>query len=280
LSPKLLERDQFLVSLNNLLHKAGQGSGQCVLISGEAGSAPLLDEARDLALQTGEVQRIAPVAAARAERAWLSDDLTTCLAEARVGFEQPNNRKNSFEFGQCASGCGKQADCLTRPMDYRNRTRHTLRAIGNAPHHCGRIIVAASLWPHLGCPHEQALALAEGDRTAQNEALKIFQALGAQAAADRLIRHLHAEGVHRIPRGPRTSTKSNPAGLTNRQLEVLLLMAEGFSNLEIAARLSTSPKTVEHHISSILAKLHARSRTQVIAAAHNLHNLGAILRSR
>src|SRR5438270_9164776 len=54
---------------------------------GDPGSAALLDEARDLALATGEVQRIAPVAAARAEAAWLRGDPEQCLAEARVGYE-------------------------------------------------------------------------------------------------------------------------------------------------------------------------------------------------
>src|SRR5207249_1759689 len=54
---------------------------------GDPGSMPILDEARTLALATGELQRIAPVAAARAEAAWLSGDLEQCLAEARVGYD-------------------------------------------------------------------------------------------------------------------------------------------------------------------------------------------------
>lgn len=88
---------------------------------------------------------------------------------------------------------------------------------------------------------------------------------------------LHVAGVQHIPRGPRASTRNNPAGLTDQQLEVLLLMAEGFSNSEIAVKLSASPRTIEHHTSAILAKLHARSRTQAVAAARNL---GAIPNSR
>ncbi|HEU4784403.1 MAG TPA: AAA family ATPase [Ktedonobacterales bacterium] len=228
---------------------------------GDPGSASLLDEARDLALQTGEVQRIAPVAIARAEKAWLANDLEACLAEARVGFDHPNNRENSFEFGQLcfwmwkAGALPEAPDGLPEP--------YMAQLAGDWKH-------AASLWARHRCPYEQALALADGDRASQNEALHIFQALGAQAASDHLTRQLHAEGIKHIPRGPRASTRSNPAGLTERQMEVLLLMAEGFSNREIAANLSTSSKTVEHHISSILVKLGAKSRTQAIAAAHNL----------
>ena len=47
-------------------------------------------------------------------------------------------------------------------------------------------------------------------------------------------------------------------------------MAEGLPNAEIARRLFTSPKTVEHHVSAVLAKLGVQSRAQVISAAHHL----------
>lgn len=70
-----------------------------------------------------------------------------------------------------------------------------------------------------------------------------------------------------IPRGPRPSTKGNPAGLTNRQLEVLDLMADGLGNAEIGDRLFVSPKTVEHHVSAILAKLDARTRAEAVSLA-------------
>lgn len=228
---------------------------------GDPGSAALLDEARDLALQTGEVQRIAPVATARAEKAWLANDLETCLDEVRVGFDHPNNRRNSFEFGQLCFWMWKTGALSEAPDGLPEPYKAQLA--GDWRH-------AASLWGRLGCLYEQALALADGDRVAQNEALQIFRALGAHAAIDHLTDQRHVEGAQRIPRGPRATTRSNPAGLTERQMEVLLLIAEGFSNTEIAAKLSASPKTIEHHVSSILAKLGARSRTQAIAAAHNL----------
>ena len=54
---------------------------------GDPGSAVVLDEARDLTLATKEVQRIAPVATARAEAAWLQGKHEQCLAEARVGYD-------------------------------------------------------------------------------------------------------------------------------------------------------------------------------------------------
>jgi DNA-binding NarL/FixJ family response regulator len=50
--------------------------------------------------------------------------------------------------------------------------------------------------------------------------------------------------------------------LTNRQVEVLALLIENLSNVEIAARLHISPKTVDHHVSAVLGKLNVSSRTE------------------
>ena len=56
-------------------------------------------------------------------------------------------------------------------------------------------------------------------------------------------------------------------GITERQADVLRLVAEGISNKEIAARLHLSPRTVEKHVESLLRKTAARSRTQLVAIA-------------
>jgi DNA-binding NarL/FixJ family response regulator len=82
---------------------------------------------------------------------------------------------------------------------------------------------------------------------------------------------LRRRGFSRLPRGPRRATAANVAGLTPRQVEVLLLVEQGLSNADIAARLALSPKTVDHHVSALLEKLGVASRGQAAAAAHRLH---------
>ena len=58
-----------------------------------------------------------------------------------------------------------------------------------------------------------------------------------------------------------------PGPLTAREAEVLALLAQGRTNREIAARLFISAKTVEHHVSRVLAKLGARTRAEAVAVA-------------
>ena len=71
---------------------------------------------------------------------------------------------------------------------------------------------------------------------------------------------------HRLLEQPQPSRWSR-LGITDRQADVLRLVAEGISNKEIAARLHLSPRTVEKHIESLLRKTAARSRTQLVAIA-------------
>jgi len=130
---------------------------------------------------------------------------------------------------------------------------------------------AAERWRQLGCPYEAALALAETeDEEALRAALDQLQELEARPAATMVSRRLREHGVRGVPRGPRPATRSNPAGMTTRELEVLALVAEGLRNSEIADRLALSERTVDHHVSAILRKLNVRSRAEATAEALRL----------
>ena len=73
----------------------------------------------------------------------------------------------------------------------------------------------------------------------------------------------------RTPRGPAALPE-----LTEREVDVLGLVATGLSNAEIGERLHLSPETVKTHLSRVLAKLHARDRTQAVIVAYESGFMG------
>ena len=235
--------------------------GQVRARRGDPGAQEVLDEARDLARGTGELQRIGHVAAARAEAAWLRGDLETCVAEAKPGFELALPRHNPWMKGELAFWMWRGGSLKEPPIGI---------ARPFALQIAGDWRASAAEWERLGCPYERALALADGDEAAQRSALVIFQQLGAAPAAEIVRRRLRAQGVRDIPRGARPSTRRNPAGLTDREVEVLLLVAKGLQNAQIAERLFVSPRTVDNHVSAILTKLDVHTRAEAVAAAYQL----------
>jgi DNA-binding NarL/FixJ family response regulator len=129
---------------------------------------------------------------------------------------------------------------------------------------------AAGAWAEFGMPYEQALALAEGSDEQLSDALAIVSRLGAAPLATMVRRRLRERGVRGIPRGPNETTRTNPAGLTAKEIAVLALLAQGFSNAKLAQRLHRSPKTIDHHVSAIFEKLGVSSRAEAVAAAFAL----------
>jgi DNA-binding CsgD family transcriptional regulator len=125
---------------------------------------------------------------------------------------------------------------------------------------------AADAWEARGCRFDKAVVLASsGDPDACREAIGIFTELGSDIAADRARQILRSSG-QRVPARSRTrrTTKKHPAGLTAREAEVLELLAEDLTNAQIASRLFLSPRTVDHHVSSLLTKLGASSRGDAV----------------
>jgi DNA-binding CsgD family transcriptional regulator len=145
----------------------------------------------------------------------------------------------------------------------------------------GDWLAAAGAWEALGCPYERAMALAESQmESAMRAALEIFERLGAAPLAGLARRRLRASGVRKIPRGAQERTRNNPHGLTNRELNVLTLLAEGLRNAEIARRLFVAEKTIDHHVSAVLAKLSVRSRGEAAAVANQLGLRATVVRGR
>jgi DNA-binding CsgD family transcriptional regulator/tetratricopeptide (TPR) repeat protein len=228
---------------------------------GDPGAEPLLDEALRLALSTGEFQRIGPVAAFRAEYAWYRGDLKRVAEEAAIGLAAAANHWDNWLEGEVAFWAHR-AD-PTMPVREDLAEPYLLMSKGDWEG-------AAAAWKELNAPYERALALADGPEEALRESLAILEELGAGPLTAIVRQRLRELGVHGIPRGPRASTRDNPAGLTSREVEVLALLVHGHTNSELAHRLHLSAKTVDHHVSSILEKLKVRSRTEAAAAAFGL----------
>jgi DNA-binding CsgD family transcriptional regulator/tetratricopeptide (TPR) repeat protein len=218
---------------------------------GKGKPASFLAEAFDLAMQSQTFQRVSLVRAARAEAAWLAGDQEGAREEASAIYDLAVSKHHPWFAGELAFWLW-QAGEVVEPPGWVARPY--------ALHFAGEWRRAAEEWDRLGCPYEQACALAEGDPPAQISALEIFERLGAAPAAERARQKLRAAGLSQLPRKPRASSRSNPFGLTDRQVEILLLLADGLSNAEIASRLHITPKTADHHVSAVLAKLDVHSR--------------------
>jgi DNA-binding CsgD family transcriptional regulator len=222
-----------------------------------------LAQAHRLAVPTNEPQRLGPVLAARAEAAWLhgtgAPEVLSSLAEA---YDAALKWTDPWIRGELAFWLWRHGR-LTGPP----------RAVARpfALQIAGDWRAAAGTWEEIGCPYERAMALADSDEEAPlRDALEISERLGAAPMAAILRRKLRARGVRGIPRGAQERTRRNPRGMTNRELKVLSQLVEGRRNAEIARRLFVSEKTVDHHVSAILAKLDVCSRGEAAAAAMKL----------
>jgi DNA-binding CsgD family transcriptional regulator len=193
-----------------------------------------------------------PLRPARAEAAWLAGDQRMAAREIAAGipaFTPATNPWSLGEFAVWARKVGADWECPARPAE-----PYALLLDGYPEK-------SAAAWAALGCPYEEAQALCDTDEEEpMRRALSILQSLGAVAAAKAVTDRLRAMGARKIARGHRSATRANPNGLSDREIEVLALLARGLRNAEIAKQLVLSTRTVDHHVSAILAKLDVRSR--------------------
>jgi DNA-binding NarL/FixJ family response regulator len=120
--------------------------------------------------------------------------------------------------------------------------------------------------------YEALRAGASGFLLKDASAAELAQAVRVVAAGEALLaptvtKRLIAEFA-RLPGAPRTPLKERVGDLTERETEVLSLIAQGLSNAEIAAGLVVAEQTVKTHVSRILVKLNLRDRTQAAVFAY------------
>ena len=220
-----------------------------------------LDEALAIAVQTGESLRLVPVAAARAEAAWIAGRTQDLVAAIDRAWPAAVAHPHPWDLGELSWWLRLAGD--HRPVSAPLARPFALMLAGEHR-------AAAAAWEALGCPLWSAYALAFSPeiRDAQ-QCLDILDKLGAPAVRQAVLRDRHARGLV-VPRGPRTASRANPAGLTAREAEVLQLLADGLSYAEVAERLVLSEKTVGHHVSAVLRKLGEPTRSRAVAAALRL----------
>jgi DNA-binding CsgD family transcriptional regulator/tetratricopeptide (TPR) repeat protein len=232
-------------------------AGQLAARRGEDPSG-LLAEALELATPTNEAQRLVPVAAARAEAAWLAGRIGEIVPEVDRAWQAANSHPLPWDLGELSwwlqvAGVRRESPVPVTPafalmLD-------------------GRWQAAADEWQALGCPMWAALALsALPELAAARQALELVDGIGAPATRQAILRDRHARGLA-VPRGPRATSRANPSGLTGREIDVLQLLAGGLSNADVADQLFLSEKTVGHHVSSVLHKLGQPTRSRAVAAA-------------
>jgi DNA-binding CsgD family transcriptional regulator/tetratricopeptide (TPR) repeat protein len=232
-------------------------------VTAQRGGDPgdVLDQAWESATRTGEAQRLVPVAAARAEFAWLSGRVREIPAAVGPAWDAAAAAGDPWGCGELSwwlrlAGVDPAGDAaLAEPF---------------AAMIAGDFAAAGATWRDLGARGWEAICLGlANDLDSARDGLRIADELGATALRTALLRTRHERGLP-VPRAPRATSRSNPALLTARELEVLTLAAEGLSNAEIAQRLYLSDKTAGHHMSAVLRKLDEPGRARAVAKARRL----------
>jgi DNA-binding CsgD family transcriptional regulator len=228
---------------------------------GEPGAWDYLDQAMTDADQSGEPQRIVPARLARAEVYWLEGKPGEAGQEAELA-DNGSARCDGWDRGTVAVWLQRLGSARAPGDDLAEPRRRQIE---------GDWASAAELWTELGCPYEAAMSLLDAiDERALRKALTIFTGFGASGPARVTRQKMRRLGIASIPVGPQTATRAHPLGLTKREREVLDLICSGCTNAEIAARLFISAKTVDHHVSAVLAKLDAPTRNAAASRAARL----------
>ncbi|MFY9669931.1 MAG: AAA family ATPase [Trebonia sp.] len=234
---------------------------------GEPGAWQLLDEALALAEGVADPTWIVPVGEARAELRWLASDGDLALEEVRSAYGRAAGHVDRWTLAALAIWLPRLGAPLDPPFSLPKPFAAEI---------AGDWRGAALAWERLGRPYEAALVLQDSTEERRlREAVKIFTGLGASAAARITRQKMRQLGIRSIPAGPRSATRAHPLGLTRREGEVLDLVCAGHTNAQIAAKLFISAKTVDHHVSAVLAKLDAPTRDVAVAHAARLGLVGA-----
>ena len=215
------------------------------------------------AIATDELQHIVPARLTLIEWAWLTGSPARARDHMLKLLDVESDERHPWNIGArdvWGDRLGLRSEL--RPFDHLPEPYRLELA--------GDYSAAASEWDRLGLPYEAALVrLREpANRETLSEVHDVLSAMNAELAASMAQRLAEAEGVRlsvqKQKRGPYGAAKTHPMGLTAKEQQVLKYLGEGMSNKDISDELHRSQRTVEHHVSSILAKLSAPNRMAAI----------------
>lgn len=238
--------------------------GRVQMRMGQAGARDALEQALLEAIPTGEAQRIFPVRLALIEAEWLAEDLAAAAAQFDALLTIDLSGLRPWDIGELKAWWQRCRMTGTLPLAHVELPRPWALELSGNP------AAAAAEWNRMGLPYEAGLAFLQidddGAALARGVALlddidaRLPAALGRRIAQRRGI----TTRLPRARRGPYASARQHPLGLTQSELMVLRLIAEGRSNKDIARQLSRSPRTIEHQVSSVLAKFGSANRMEVM----------------
>jgi ATP/maltotriose-dependent transcriptional regulator MalT len=236
---------------HELGHDAQPGLALVRLAYGEIGAAMTSIRAA-LAARAGDRLGRAELCAAQVEIALAADE----VGSARTASEELDAIATAYASSGLTAAAGQARGAL-------------LLAAGDASGAVTTLRSACRLWQELDAKHRAAMTritLAEAFRALGDEDAAQLELDAACAVFERLGARLDVKRVAELK-----GRSELPGGLTEREAEVLRLVATGISNRDIAAALFISERTVHRHVSNIFAKLGVPSRTAAAAFAFEHH---------
>lgn len=237
---------------------------------GRPNHASYLNQSLENSFATDELQYIIPARLGAVEAAWLHGNADSAFTQLKWLSELDESNMDHWRFGEVSEWIHRFGFDLKAESIFELPEPYQLE-LNN------EYVAAAEVWISMGMPYNAALSLAQVSGAHAADALtrayKIFDSINAKANIAIVRAKAEELGlVNKLPRarrGPYRKTRQHPAGLTSKEQEVLVHLVSGASNQDIAKTLSRSQRTVENHVSSILAKLNVANRMEVMLRVQN-----------
>lgn len=223
------------------------------------------------ALSTGETQYILPARLGLIEAAWLNNQSDTAIEQIEATLSSDIVLTGSWRDSELALWMNRYKIKLPESLATGLPLPYQFEIDGDHEK-------AADAWQSIGSPYPAALALMtspDDDRKTSHmeSALHLLENMYAAGTIRKAASLADTIGISdSLPlrrRGPRTSSRKHPLGLTKKEQEILPLLIKGISNKEISDIFVRSERTIENHVASIFRKLNVHTRMEAMLRAKN-----------